>query len=214
MTDAADEAWPELAALVAAASTARILAGGSEGDLEVLGLTKRSYLGAIIENSGGITVDQGWLRLLGGTGSDLPSLVQANARSSGLFVVGFDVLGGVFALDGGALGAGNGSVHYFAPDTREWEDLGTSYTEFVEAMLAGSAEQFYEPFRWAGWQDEVAGLGLQRGMSFYPPLFTAEGKNPSVSSRRAVQMGELIGDLWPRATGRRGHHGDSAAESC
>ncbi|WP_267423600.1 MULTISPECIES: DUF2625 family protein [unclassified Curtobacterium] len=213
MTNAADDAWPELVALVAAAPTARILEGGSEGDREVLGLTKRSCLGAVIGNSGGITVDQGWLRLLGGTGSGLPSLVQANTKSSGLVVVGFDVLGGVFALDGGALGAGDGSAQYFAPDTLEWEGLGTSYSELVAAMLAGSIEQFYEPFRWAGWQDEVGGLGLDRGMSFYPPLSTAEGKDPSVSSRRAVQMRELVGDLWPLATGRLGQPGDSAGVS-
>ncbi len=197
MTNAAQDAWPELTEMLAAAPTAQVLPGGSSEDLDSLGLTERSFLGALVAHTGGVTVDHGWLRLLGGPGSGLPSVVDANAAPPGFCVVAFDVLGGVFALDGGALGAGDGSVHYFAPDSLEWEDLEIPHSRFLAAMLSDAIGQFYEPFRWNGWREEVAALALDRGMSLYPPLFTAEGKDPDRSSRRDVSMPELVGDHWP-----------------
>lgn len=151
----------------------------------------------MVSHTGGITGDHGWLRLLGGGGAQLPALVEVNAASSGLCVVGFDVLGGVFALDGGAFGPGDGRVHYFAPDSLDWEDLEITYSHFVTQMLSGSVDAFYEPFRWDGWRDEVGPLALDRGISLHPPLFTLEGKDPSSSSRRDVRMVELAGDHWP-----------------
>lgn len=201
MTSGADDAWLELVDLLAAAAAVQILEGGSAADLGLLGLTERSYLGATIVHTGGITVDHGWLRLLGGAGSDLPSLAEVNAASSGLCVVGFDVLGGVFALDGGALGTGDGHVHYFAPDTLEWGDLEIGHSQFIRAMLSESINQFYEDFRWGGWREDVETLELDRGIALYPPLFTAAGKIPNSSSRRAVPMIELVGDHWPKGPG-------------
>ncbi|WP_141399182.1 DUF2625 family protein [Curtobacterium sp. 'Ferrero'] len=200
MTSAADDAWPELTEMIGAAPSARILDGGSIEDLARLGLTERSYLGALVRHTGGVVIDDGWLRLLGGAGGQLPSLVDVNARSSGLCVVGFDVLGGVFALDGGAFGSGDGSVHYFAPDSLEWEALDVSHSRFVTAMLTDAIGKFAESLRWDGWRDETSALALDHGVSLYPPLSTAEGKDPSASSRRPVHMSELVGDFWPGVT--------------
>jgi hypothetical protein len=197
MTIAARDAWPELAHMLAAAPTAQVLRGGSAEDLGLLGLSEQSYLGAMVAHTGGITVDHGWLRLLGGAGADLPSLVDVAEGSSGYCAVGFDVLGGVFALDGGAFGPGDGHVHYFAPDSLDWEDLEITHGQFLTAMLTDSIGQFYESFRWAGWREEIAVLALDRGVSLYPPLSTAEGKHPNLSSRRAVPMAELVGEHWP-----------------
>ena len=199
MTHPADDAWSELAEMLETAPNARVLGGGSAEDRKILGLTDRSYLGAMVANTGGVSVDHGWLRLLGGAGGDLPSVVEVNMVPSGFCIVGFDVLGGVFALDGGAFGAGDGRVHYFAPDSLEWEDLEITYSQFLAAMLSDSIDQFYKPFRWDGWRVDVTGLALDRGISLYPPLFTAEGKNPSSSSRQDVPMAELAGGHWPES---------------
>ena len=185
--------------MVTGASAAKLLGGGSPSDAGRLGLSEASYLGATVAHTGGITVDHGWLRLLGGGSGQLPSLASVNAASSGLCIVGFDVLGGVFALDGGALGNGDGGTHYFAPDSLEWEDLEITHSQFVAAMLSDAIDRFYEPFRWDGWRDDVAALALDRGFSFYPPLFTAEGKDTGSSSRREVSMAEVANGHWPGA---------------
>lgn len=92
-------------------------------------------------------MDHGWLRLLGGDGGQLPSLAEVNTPSSGLCIVGFDVLSGVFALDGGALEPGDRSMHYSAPASLEWEDLEIAHSHFVAAMLSDAIDRFYEPFR-------------------------------------------------------------------
>jgi hypothetical protein len=202
MTSSADDAWPELSALIEAAPDARIVAGGSVDDLTHLGLTRRSYLGVIVANTGGLTIEHGWLRFLGGPGGELPTLARTNTASSGLCVFGFDVLGGVFALDGGSLGSGDGAVHYFAPDTRSWQGFDVSHSAFVTAMLSGAAAQFFEPFRWAGWEAEVAALGPDQGLSLWPPLWSREGKDLSTSSRRPVPLAELADPYWPLPTTR------------
>lgn len=203
VTKLSQDAWPELSGLIAAAPAAQVLEGGSVADRAHLGLTERSYLGALIAHTGGITVDHGWLRLLGGAGGRLPSVLDANTDSSGRCVVGFDVLGGVFALDGGSLGVGDGHVHYFAPDSLRWEGLDLTHSEFLTAMLTDAIGHFYGSLRWDGWAADVAALALDRGFSMYPPLWSAEGKDPNASDRRDVPMTEVARDHWPAGTSER-----------
>jgi hypothetical protein len=100
--------------------------------------------------SGDILVDHGWLRLLGSGHARLPdTLLTWNGLGEpamgppleGAFVVAVDVLGGVFALNGGGLGSDTG-IHYFAPDSLRWEALGSSHLAFVEWALTGDLAQF------------------------------------------------------------------------
>ncbi len=161
--------------------------------VETMGLKPGSYLHALAQNSSGLIVDAGWLRLLGGSSGDgLPGLDEANAAASGMLVVAFDVLGGVFALDGGALGAGDGSVHHFSVDSLRWEGLGLTYPAFISAMLGGATIDFYESLRWSGWEKEVGLLGPDQGLFLYPFPFTQEGKNVASSTRQALPFSELI----------------------
>jgi len=55
----------------------------------------------------------------------------------GAIVVGHDVIGGLFAIDGGALGVAPGQVCYFGPDTLTWDGLGGGYSAFLLAALGG-----------------------------------------------------------------------------
>jgi hypothetical protein len=45
--------------------------------------------------------------------------------------------------------------------------------------------------RWSGWEDEVAALALDQGISAYPYPFTQEGKDLDRVARRAVAVSEL-----------------------
>jgi len=147
----------------------------------------------MIENTSGIELDHSWLRLLGGKGDDgLPGIEEANRAAVGLMVVAYDILGGVFALDGGAFGAGDGSVHYFAPDTLRWDNLELGHSDFAEAMFSGLITAFYEPLRWPGWEQEVARLAPTEGIAVYPFLFSEEGSNPATSQRSPVTLTELL----------------------
>jgi hypothetical protein len=78
----------------------------AEACLLALQVTARSTLGALALHTGGVVIDHGWLRLLGGGHGRLPSLATANGVTDGqqppVLLIGFDVLGGRFAIDGGA----------------------------------------------------------------------------------------------------------------
>ncbi|WP_420367079.1 DUF2625 family protein [Curtobacterium sp. L1-20] len=195
MSEARAEAWPELAGLIQSSPVHNQVRPprSDSRTADKLSLTNRSYLGALALNTSGVLVDSGWLRLLGGSSGDqLPGLDEANADARGLLVVGFDVLGGVFALDGGALGTGDGAVHHFSVDTLRWENLELNHSAFVSAMLRGATTDFYDSLRWPGWEAEVRSLRPQEGISAYPFPFTAEGKDVAAASRRAVPFVELI----------------------
>lgn len=101
------------------------------------------------------------------------------------------MLGGRFAIDGGALGVAPGEVCYYGPDSLGWDGLGGGHAAFVSAVLSGALSDVFAEMRWEGWQDEVAALALNEGISVYPPPFTEQGRDLGAASRRAISIGEL-----------------------
>jgi hypothetical protein len=156
-------------------------------------VTTRSPMGAVVYETGGILIDEGWLRLLGSGHPRLTrTLPQWNeGRSAGFFLVADDAVGGFFALNGGALGEDVKNVYYFAPDTLRWEPLGTGYSGFLEWACTGRLDQFYQWIRWPGWEADVVQLHGDRGYSFHPFLFTKEGQGGCGLREEAP-----IGELW------------------
>lgn len=210
-----DPAWPAILALVKKARTATILDIDPERARQVLvslQVTARSYLGALALNTGGILADRGWFRLLGGGSDTLADLATVNHLNEAtdspppFLVVGFDALGGRFAVDGGGLGIGAGEVCYFGPDTLSWGGLGGGHAEFVTAAITGKLSQSFAPLRWPGWQDEVAALRPDQGLAVWPPPFSAEGQDVATAIRRPVPIRELFAfyDDAARQLGRSG----------
>lgn len=154
-------------------------------------------------NVGALRIDDGWVRVLGGgTVDQRADLAEWNglndaslfAKSVGFFVVGFDVMGGVFALDGGALGEGRGQVFYFAPDSLVWEPMEMGYTAWLEWLLLDPerVDAWFQSQRWAGWREEVRPLSLDTAISAYPFAWSKEGKDPGTVSRSAVPATSVI----------------------
>jgi hypothetical protein len=162
-------------------------------------VTTRSPLGAIIYETGGILVDNGWIRILGSGHPRLPrSLPDWNLGRTtevigeypNFLLIADDVLGGFFATNGGALGEDRGNVYYFAPDTLEWESLERGYTEFIDFCMNGELQRYYGDYRWNGWETEVSALAGDKAFSIYPPLFT-NGPDISERDRRPAPLAEL-----------------------
>lgn len=196
--------WPVVRAWIDDAKTSvEVLPPGELGatELEALQVTTRSPMGAIAYATGGLLLDGGWLEVLGASHPRLPWSITGLTRELGfwpdrdsppaLLVVAVDVLGGVFAVDGGPLGA-PGRVHYFAPDDPEWMDCGNGYSGWLQACIAGSLPEFYAELRWPGWETEVAALAPDRGIQMYPPPWTAESKPLVNTDRRAVPLLEVV----------------------
>lgn len=195
--------WPTIAAL-AAEHGATILPVDPEHGRRALWrlqVTARSWLGAVALNCGGILADHGWFRILGGGSEHLPDLSAMNGLPDPdqgqpqipFLVVGYDALGGVFALDGGGLGTTPGEIAYFAPDSMEWEGLGGGHAAFLDAAISGGFGDTFDSLRWPGWEDEVGALRPDEGLSLVPPPFTEQGHDIASVSCAPVPMSELLG---------------------
>lgn len=183
-----------------------------ENELVALQVTTRSPMGALAHAYAGVFLHHGFVRLLGAgrrPGVMERSIVswssdkfplpqdpsdngQPNVVRPGGLMIADDVLGGAFAINGGAIeGVQPGHVAYFDPATLEWEDLGFGYTNFLEVMgHPENFESFYGSLLWSTWKEDIAGLTGEEGLSHYPPLWSKveEGKE---RSRRKVPFVEL-----------------------
>jgi hypothetical protein len=204
LADVANPAWPEVIDAVEAAAGDRQILPVDEAQgrrtLHQLQVSAGSWLGAMALNCGGVLVDHGWLRLLGGGHGGLADLASMNGLGDpsaadgppSFLVVAYDVLGGRFAIDGGGLGGTPGEVAYWAPDTMRWDGLGMGHAAFVRWSLSGGLAEFAASLRWPGWEQETATLKLDQAIAVYPFLFTAEGRDISTCRRRAVAASELF----------------------
>ena len=201
----ADPAWPSVMAMVQSGGSASILPLDrllGEHALWSLQVTDRSPMGSVALNCGGIVAAGGCLRVFGGGD---PGLVTWNhtpggaARIAnaldGALVVGGDVVGGFFLLDGGGLGRA-GAILHLAADTLEIHDLGVGYSGWLQWVLSGDIAAYYGQLRWAGWDEEVRRLDWSRGLHLYPPPWSVEGRDVGAASRRPVPLVELWGLAW------------------
>jgi hypothetical protein len=164
-------------------------------------VTIGSPICAVVYHTGGILVDHSWLRILGSGHARLPrSLPDWNrgrskderGESLGFLLIADDAVGGFYALNGGALGTKPSEVFYSAPDTLRWESTsGMSYTQFLAWSFSESVGSFYASMRWPGWEGELASLHGDQALSFYPYLWTAEGKDVATCSRKPCPVDEI-----------------------
>jgi len=165
-------AWPEVETWIAESPRRVEVLPPERGveTLRLLGVSDRSTLGAVALSSGGILVDRGWLRLLGGGSARLPSLAEWGGLAEQVVVepidrglcVAFDAVGGFFVLL-----AQTERVHAFLPDTLEWQDTGLGYSQFVHWTLHGEVERYYDDLRRPGWQEAVATLAPGEALSIH-----------------------------------------------
>jgi hypothetical protein len=164
-------------------------------------VTTKSPMGAIIYETGGILIKNGWLRILGSGSPKLnrglmewnkgKTFVHIGEKPSFLLIAD-DVIGGFYAINGGGLSKQDvGKVFYFAPDTFEWESLEINYSEFIYFAFHNDLEKFYENFFWDGWENDLPKIDGNKAMSFYPFLWTEESKDINKCERSIVPISEL-----------------------
>jgi hypothetical protein len=136
-----------------------------------------SPMGALVYETGGVLVDHGWLRVLGSghrlLARSLPCWNEGGA--DGFYLIADDAAGGFFALNGGAFSEAVGWVHYWPPDSLEWEATDFSYSAFLQWCLSGALDSFYGHLRCSTWRADVAVAAADQCMTFYPPLWSVEG---------------------------------------
>ena len=164
-------------------------------------VTTRSPMGAIIYESGGILIDNGWIRILGAGHKRLDrELMEWNKGKSfntigeqpSFLLVADDAIGGFFALNNGGINeVGIGSVFYLSPDNLEWENLEISYSEFIVFCFSGDLELFYSGLKWNACETDIEKMNGNQGFHFYPYLFTLEGKDIEKVSKKVIPIQEI-----------------------
>ncbi len=162
-------------------------------------VTTRSPMGAIIYMTGGILIDHGWIRILGSGNPKLNRTLpewnkgktfEEYGQTSKFLLIADDAVGGFFLLNGGGLGDDIGKVYYLSPDNLEHEPLDLTYSDFLKFCLNGDLDTFYKECRWTNWKAEVEQLDGNEVFSFFPYLWSLEGKDINKNSRKAVPIEE------------------------
>jgi uncharacterized protein DUF2625 len=163
-------AWPRIVSWIESTSRQVDVLAPERGDetLRLLEVSAESTLGAVAHATGGIVVDGGWLRLLGGGSDELPSLAEwaGLARRqrvepvAGGVCVAFDAVGGFFVLL-----EQTRHVHSFLPDTLTWLDTRLTYSQFVHWTLHGDLDGFYGELR--EWRETSRDLAPGEALSIH-----------------------------------------------
>lgn len=162
-------------------------------------VTTRSTMGAVVFMTGGILVDDGWIRILGSGNSKFNrTLPDWNKNKSfkefgekpSFLLIADDAIGGFYLLNGGGLGKDLGKIYYFSPDNLEYEPLDITYSEFLGFCFNNDLDKFYDGNRWDGWRKEVSKLKGDQVYNFYPFLWTAEGSDINKNTRKVIPIEE------------------------
>ena len=162
-------------------------------------VTTRSPMGAIVYSCGGLLIDDGWIRILGSGNSRLNRTLpdwnkgktfKQFGEAPSFLLIADDAIGGFFAINWGGLGKDMGKVFYLAPDSLEWENLNLTYSDFLNFCFNGDIEKFYKNLRWTNWRSDVSKLDGNSVYTFYPFLWTKEGKDINKNHKGTVPIEE------------------------
>ena len=156
-------------------------------------------MGAIVYMTGGLLIDNGWIRILGSGNEKLNRTLPDWNRGKtfddfgeapSFFFIADDVIGGFFLLNGGGLGPDIGKVYYWSPQNLEYEPLNITYSEFLDFCFNGDLDEFYNGYRWTTWKTDITNITGDEVFSFFPYLWTKEGKNLEEISRKIIPIEE------------------------
>ncbi|WP_443938338.1 DUF2625 domain-containing protein [Pedobacter sp. MW01-1-1] len=199
-----DPAWPLIQKWIdSAKNKVEILPVDSAKAKEALyqsQLNTYSTLGSVIYNTGGILVDNGWIRILGSGSERLNRSVPewnkgrtfANYGDTNIpyLLIADDAVGGFFAINFGGLGTDIKNIYYLEPNTLNWQPLGAGYGEFMIFCFDSDLSKFYNGLRWSTWDKYIAKLDGNQVYNFYPPLWSEEGKDINKTSKKLVTIQE------------------------
>lgn len=156
-------------------------------------------LGSVIYNTGGIMVDNGWIRILGSGSERLSRDIASWNKEKTIkeygdkipyLLIADDAIGGFFAINYGGLGPDVKNVYYLEPNTLTWQPLGAGYGEFLVFCFDSDLNKFYKGLRWSTWDQFIANLDGTKTYSFRPYLWQKD-TDIEKSSRKLVGIEEM-----------------------
>jgi len=68
--------------------------------------------------------------------------------------------------------------------------MGWTYTDFLIFCFSSDLNKFYKRLRWTSWKNDVSKLDGNDVYSFYPFLWSKEGKDINKDSRKVIPVEE------------------------
>jgi hypothetical protein len=196
-------AWPTLKRWIdAAKNKVEVLPVDTAKAKDVLyniQVTTRSIMGTMIFSTGGLLVDNGWIRILGSGCSKMQRTLSDWNKGKSFkefgsqppyLLIADDAAGGYFAVNYGFLPNGFDSVFYLSPDNLKWEPLEGNYEDFLLLCFNSDLNKFYTGIRWRSWKTDLQTLNADQVYHFFPPLWSTEGKDVEKSQRKPIAAGE------------------------
>ncbi|MGB7604159.1 MAG: DUF2625 family protein [Lutisporaceae bacterium] len=164
--------------------------------LKKLDINENSVLGQIIANTSGIIVDNYIRVFANGDGINFQNIYTYNRELEKYFgnkilIVADDIWGGLYAINNGGFSEEQGKIWYFAPDTLKWDNLELSYPEFIAWISSNNLNEFYNSYKWVGFQKDIAEIKYNQGILIYPFLWSSEC-NIDDAEKKVVSFNELI----------------------
>jgi len=156
-------------------------------------------LGSVIYNTGGIMVDNGWIRILGSgserlnrdiAGWNKGKTIKEYGDKIPYLLIADDAVGGFFAINYGGLGKDIKNVYYLEPNSLTWQPLGAGYGEFLVFCFDSDLSKFYKGLRWTSWNQFIGNLDGTKTYSFRPYLWE-EGTDIDKCTRKLVGIEEM-----------------------
>lgn len=160
-------------------------------------VSTRSPMGAIIYETGGILVNNGWIRILGSGGEKLNrGLMEWNkgktfenyGEQQSFMLVADDAIGGYFAINAGEFGDDIGKVYFLMPHGIQFFSLGLGYSEFLVWIFSGQYQSFYDIYKWKTCKEDIQQLRGDQTLSFVPFLFMDSLTSDSIEKRSKVPV--------------------------
>lgn len=164
-------------------------------ECEELNIPKDSVLSSIVMNFNCIYVDN-WIRILGQGNSEHNGIMYYNTLIEdnylyGMFIVAYDIVGGIYAINISRFNTEKNMIWYFAPDTLEWESLNMNYWNFIVWAMQGNIDEFYETMRWKNWKDDCKNVKPNMCYLVYPFLWSKE-YDENTADRKIVPFDEVM----------------------
>ncbi len=166
----------------------------SEINLISLNLDTSDPIAAIAYNTGGISIDDGWIRIFGsGNENFRRDILQWNRNKTlgkAFMLIADDVIGGYYALNLGELGTDTAMVYYFSPKTLKYQPLNLNYLEFLSFCFSGDLDKFYTGMRWKTWRLDVGKLSFDDVFLFLPFLWNKQNLSIEKTIRKVIPAEE------------------------
>lgn len=162
-------------------------------------MTTYATLGSVIYNTGGIMVDNGWIRILGSGSERLTrdvaewnkgKTIKEYGDNVPYLLVADDAIGGFFAINYGGLGKDVKNMYYLEPNSLTWQPLGAGYGEFLIFCFDSDLSKFYKGLRWSTWNQFIGNLEDTKTYSFRPYLWEA-GTDIEKCTRKLVGIEKM-----------------------